>query len=63
MIDRHDFKSKDFKELEWSGITRFYLSIFDESSKTRIDLTSKEGRGMLKSITFRNIVLTPILKE
>ncbi|MHC4094796.1 MAG: hypothetical protein ACYSWZ_04415 [Planctomycetota bacterium] len=51
MIDRHDFKSKDDKELEWSRITRFYLSIVDEASKARIDLTSKEGRGMLKSIT------------
>jgi len=63
VIDRHDFKSKDDKALKWPRITRFYLSIVDEASKGRIDLTSKEGREMLKSITFRNIVLTPILKE
>lgn len=63
VIDRHDFKSKDARELEWSRITRFYLSIVDEASKDRVDLTSKERREMLKSITFRNIVLAPILKE
>ena len=51
VIDRHDFKSKDDKELQWSKITRFYLSIVDEASKTKIDLTSKEGLDMLKSIT------------
>jgi dienelactone hydrolase len=63
VIDRHDFKSKDDKALKWPRITRLYLSIVDEASKGRIDLASKEGREMLKSITFRNIVLTPILKE
>jgi hypothetical protein len=53
VIDRHDFKSKKSpdKTLEWSKITRFYLSIVDKASKTKIDLTSEEGRGILKKIS------------
>ena len=51
VIDRHDFKSQDDKVLEWSRITRFYLSIADQASKAKIDLDSKEGREMLRSIT------------
>jgi len=51
VIDRRDFKSKDGKALQWSRITRFYLSIVDEDSKAKIDLTSQEGRGVLKMIS------------
>ncbi len=51
MIDRRDFTGNDGKALQWSRITRFYLSIVDEDSKAKIDLTAKEGRGVLKMIS------------
>lgn len=50
VIDRRDFKSKDGTALQWSRITRFYLSIVDEASQAKIDLTSQEGRGVLRMI-------------
>jgi len=54
VIDRNDFKSKDGKVLEWSRITLFDLSILDLETKQKIDLTSKEGRSMLKLISWVN---------
>jgi len=51
VIDRHDFKSKDSKELEWSRITRFHLSIMDVTTKEKVALTSKEGLSVLKKIS------------
>jgi hypothetical protein len=50
VIDRVDFKGEKEKKLEWSKISRFFLSIMDVESKGKIDLTSEEGRGILKSI-------------
>jgi outer membrane protein assembly factor BamB/dienelactone hydrolase len=50
MITRSDFKGEGGKELEWSKITRFYLSIVDAATKAKIDLTSEEGRAILRSI-------------
>jgi len=55
VIDRNDFKAggsgKEGQVLEWSRITLFDLSILDLETKQKIDLTSKEGLGMLKLIS------------
>lgn len=55
VIDRKDFKvsgkkGKAGEVFEWSRITRFDLSILDLKTKQKVDLTSKEGRSMLKLI-------------
>ena len=51
LIDRRDFKGKDGKDLKWSSITRFNLSILDLTTKQNVDLSSKEGLSMLKLIS------------
>jgi dienelactone hydrolase len=55
IIDRSGFKAakgkgKADEALLWSRITRFDLSVLDAKTKQKVDLTSEEGRGMLKSI-------------
>ena len=56
VVARDDFhargKNKGDKELDWSRITLFDLVILDAATKQKVDLTSEEGRGILKSITF-----------
>ncbi len=50
VIGREEFKSADGKTLEWSKIATFGISIVDEESKGKLDLTSKEGHAVLKLI-------------
>ncbi|MCD6395769.1 MAG: dienelactone hydrolase family protein, partial [Planctomycetes bacterium] len=50
IIRTSDFKSKDRKKLEWTGISRFSVLLIDENTKDGIDLTSKEGQQILKLI-------------
>jgi dienelactone hydrolase len=57
VIARDDFhasgkgKGKEAEELQWARITLFDLVILDAATKEKVDLTSEEGRGILKSIT------------
>jgi len=56
VIDRRDIKWRPkgkkgvVNVLNWSKITRFSLSIYDVTAKSSIDLTSDEGRAVLKKI-------------
>ncbi len=50
VIDRLDFKGDTDKQLEWPSISRFFLSVFDETTKTNIDLQTEEAAGILRSI-------------
>jgi len=55
LVDRHEFKAggngKNESVLEWAKVTLFDLSIVDEETREKVDLTSQEGCGMLKLIT------------
>ena len=50
MIARDEFKSADGKTLEWSKIATFEITMVDEDSKEKLDLTSKEGHEVLQLI-------------
>ena len=50
VIDRLDFKSADGKMLEWSKITTFEITIVDEETRDKLDLTSKAGHAILQLI-------------
>jgi dienelactone hydrolase len=50
VIGRDDFKSTDGKTLEWSKIATFEITIVDEETKEKLDLTSKEGHAILQLI-------------
>ena len=50
VIGRDDFKSTDGKTLEWSKIATFEITIVDEETKDKIDLTSKAGHDVLQLI-------------
>ena len=50
VISRGEFKSADGKTLEWSKIATFEITIFDEETKEKLDLTSKEGHAVLQLI-------------
>ncbi|MDA7915969.1 dienelactone hydrolase family protein [Verrucomicrobia bacterium] len=50
VINRNDFKGADEKTLEWSKIATFEISIVDEGTKGKVDLTSKEGHTVLQLI-------------
>ncbi|MGY8769044.1 MAG: alpha/beta hydrolase family protein [Pirellulales bacterium] len=50
VVGREDFKSKDVKTLEWSKIETFEISIIDNDTKDRLDLTSQDGHAVLKLI-------------
>ena len=49
-IRREEFKGPKGKKLEWSKISRFGITIIDSATKAPIDLSSIEGRKILKSI-------------
>ncbi len=51
VLDRSDFKGEKDVPLEWSRISRFFLSLFDVNTKASIDLETDEGRSVLKSIS------------
>jgi len=50
VIGRDEFKSADGKTLEWSKIATFEITIVDEETKGKLDLTSKEGHAVLQLI-------------
>lgn len=50
VISRDDFKSADSKTLEWSKIATFEITIVDEGTKAKLDLTSKAGHAVLQLI-------------
>ena len=50
LIRREDFGSTDEKMLEWSKIATFEITILDEATKQKINLTSKAGHTILKRI-------------
>lgn len=50
VIAREDFKSADGKTLEWSKIATFEVTMVNEESKEKLDLTSKEGHEVLQLI-------------
>lgn len=50
LISRHDFRSADGKTLEWSKIATFEITIVDEETRGKLDLTSKEGHAILQLI-------------
>jgi predicted esterase len=50
VVSREDFKSADSKTLEWSKIATFEITIVDEETKDKLDLTSKAGHEVLQLI-------------
>ncbi len=50
LITRDDFKSADGKRLEWSKIATFEITIVDQETKAKLDLTSEKGRAVLQLI-------------
>jgi len=50
IISAGDFKSADNKKLEWSKIATFEITLIDEKTRGKIDLTSPEGHAILKQI-------------
>ena len=50
VIGRDDFKSADGKRLDWSKIATFEITIVDEETRDKLDLTSKEGHAVLQLI-------------
>ena len=49
-IRRNEFKGSLGKTLEWSKIATFDVSIVDEVTKAKLDLTSAEGHELLQLI-------------
>lgn len=49
-IDREEFEGLDGKTLEWSKIASFDVSIVDEATQAKLDLTSAEGHKVLQLI-------------
>lgn len=50
VIGRDDFKSADGKTLEWSKISTFEITIVDEDTEAKLDLTSNAGHSILRLI-------------
>ncbi len=50
VISAAEFKSADKKKLEWSKIATFEVTLIDETTRGKIDLTSPEGHAILKQI-------------
>ncbi|MAE40162.1 MAG: hypothetical protein CML07_04455 [Psychrobacter sp.] len=50
VIGRDDFKSTDGKTLEWAKIATFEITLVDEETKAKLDLTSQEGYAVLQAI-------------
>ena len=50
MIARDEFKSADGKTLEWSKIATFEITIVNEETRDKLDLTSQEGHAVLQLI-------------
>lgn len=50
VIAAADFKNTDKKKLEWSKIATFEVTLIDEKTRGKIDLTSPQGHAILKQI-------------
>jgi len=50
LIRREDFKSPDSRTLEWSKIATFEVTLIDQETGDRLDLTSDQGHRILKAI-------------
>lgn len=50
VVSREEFKSADGKTLEWSKIATFQVTIVDEKTNAKVDLTSKPGHAILQLI-------------
>jgi hypothetical protein len=50
LIDRHDFKGPEDKTLEWSKVASLEITILSEETREKLDLTSPEGRQVLRRI-------------
>ena len=50
VVNREDFRGDGGKILEWSRIATFEVTLIDESTKSKLDLTSPEGHAILQSI-------------
>ncbi|MCB9872735.1 MAG: dienelactone hydrolase family protein [Planctomycetaceae bacterium] len=50
IISREDFGSDHDKTLEWSKVATFEVTIIDEATRQKLDLTSKEGHAVLQRI-------------
>ncbi|MDG2223509.1 MAG: dienelactone hydrolase family protein [Rubripirellula sp.] len=50
IVSRDDFKSADGKTLEWSKVSTFEITIVDRDSRAKLDLTTKDGHAVLRSI-------------
>ena len=50
VISAAEFKSADKKKLEWSKIATFEVTLIDDTTRGKIDLTSPEGHAILKQI-------------
>ena len=52
VIKTTDFKSHDKKPkaVQWSRISKFSLALINQKTKQRVDLSTKEGLSMIKSI-------------
>ncbi len=54
LIAREDFSGDEGKVLEWSKIATFEVTIVDESTKSKLDLTTPEGHAVLRLIQLVN---------
>ncbi|MFP6764634.1 MAG: dienelactone hydrolase family protein, partial [Planctomycetaceae bacterium] len=54
VIRREDFQSAEGKTLEWSKIATLEITIVDEKTRARMDLTSKAGHAVLQLIKMVN---------
>ena len=50
IVGREDFKSADDKKLEWSKVATLEITIVDRVSRAKLDLTTKDGHAVLRSI-------------
>lgn len=50
VISTAEFKSADKKKLDWSKIATFEVTLIDEKTRGKIDLTASEGHAILKQI-------------
>ncbi len=50
VISAAEFKSADKKKLDWSKIATFEVTLIDEKTRGKIDLTTSDGHAILKQI-------------
>jgi predicted esterase len=50
LIRREDFTSTGKRTLDWSKIATFEITLMDQDTKAKLDLTSEEGHAVLQTI-------------